>query len=76
MTSRTVYRIRERLMHARQQHPSCEWNGRGYVYAHDVAREEFAEFSDAVFEEGLDRAEDEALDVIAVLVRFLEREYE
>lgn len=65
----TLRRIDAHVIHARQKHP--HW------FPHDdfvrsVAEMEFDEFSHAISWENRKRAEEEALDVIAVMVRFLE----
>lgn len=76
MTDDIEKRIRERVEHARTKHPTdAEWRWRGYKFACDIARDEFCEFEHAINHEGIKRAEDEALDVIAVLVRFLDGDW-
>lgn len=62
-------RIAEHVRHARAKHPHW-WPREEFVLS--VAEMEFDEFCHAVKWETKHRAEEEALDLIAVLVRFLE----
>lgn len=61
-----------RLAEARQKHPL--W-GEGKFYALGVIEDEFEEFKHAVLHESEYRQQQEALDVIATCVRFLQGDY-
>lgn len=69
-----VNRIADRVAHARREHP--DWQGRGEMYALDVIDGEMLELKHAVAAETRERMADEALDVIATCVRFLNREHD
>lgn len=68
----TLYAIAERLLYARMAHPGFAGDMDEAV---GVVVDEVAEFDYAAREEGLTRAHDEALDVIATAVRFVNREW-
>ena len=73
MKPETLDSIASRVNHARTKHP--EWiKNDEYVCA--IAELEWNEFKHALNWEGRSRAEDEALDLIAVLVRFIEGDAE
>lgn len=69
IASDTIKRINCRVAHARHKHP--DWLKRD-DYVLSVAEMEWHEFAHALSWEGRKRAEEEALDLIAVLVRFIE----
>ena len=66
--------IARRLIHARTQHPASEWAGRGEVYGLAAIEGEVKELRLAVKLEGVQRVEDETLDVLATAVRKFNRE--
>ena len=66
--------IARRLIHARTKHPSSEWSGRGEEYGLEVIEGEVKELRLAVKFEGVQRVEDETLDVLATAVRKFNRE--
>lgn len=68
----TLYAIAERLLYARMAHPGFAGDMDEAVC---VVVDEVAEFDYAAREEGRARAHDEALDVIATAVRFVNREW-
>lgn len=68
--------IADRLRHARKEHPASEWRGKGRYWALGQLGSEFEEVVHAVENEGDDRMVDELLDLIAVALRMLQREYE
>lgn len=68
-----VKRIMDRVIHARTKHP--DWLKRD-DYVLSVAEMEWHEFCHALSWEGRTRASEEALDLIAVLVRYLEGDAE
>ena len=68
----TLYAIADRLLHARATHPEFARDMDGAV---GVVVDEAAELDYAAREEGRARAHDEALDVIATAVRFVNREW-
>lgn len=63
-----IQRIMEHVIHARTKHPTWVPND---DYVLSVAEMEWDEFAHALRWEGSKRAEEEALDLIAVLVRYL-----
>lgn len=71
MKDGTLERIAEHVRHAREKHPAWRKNT---LYAKSVAALEWNEWEHAVEWENRSRAEEEALDLIAVLVRFIERD--
>ena len=66
--------IARRLIHARTKHPASEWAGRGEEYGLEVIEGEVKELRLAVKLEGVQRVEDETLDVLATAVRKFNRE--
>lgn len=69
-------KIKQRLEHARAEHPASEWQGKGIEWA-------FRAFLDEVYEARyeldtgrLHRLDDELLDAAATLIRILNKEYE
>ena len=66
--------IAHRLVHARTKHPASEWAGRGEEYGLEVIEGEVKELRLAVKFEGVQRVEDETLDVLATAVRKFNRE--
>lgn len=69
MNSGTYDRIRDRVREAREKHPG--WR-KTPLYAKAVAELEWNEYCHAVEWESRTRAEEEALDLCAVLIRFIE----
>lgn len=69
MRAGTVDRIVSHVRHAREKHPA--WR-KTALYAKSVAELEWGEFCHALEWESRTRAEEEALDLIAVLTRFIE----
>lgn len=67
-----VQAIAQRLDEAREKHPVYAW---GKYQTLEVIRGELLELEHAVKHETLERARDEALDVIATVIRFLNGEY-
>lgn len=65
-------RIAERLIHARQKHPTFAI---GRYHALGEMNKEFVEFRKAVEEESPERQDEEALDCAAVEFRWLGGEY-
>ena len=66
--------IARRLIHARTKHPSSEWSGMGEEYGLAAIEGEVKELRLAVKLEGVQRVEDETLDVLATAVRKFNRE--
>ena len=66
--------IARRLIHARTKHPASEWAGRGEEYGLAAIEGEVKELRLAVKLEGVQRVEDETLDVLATAVRKFNRE--
>ena len=66
--------IARRLIHARTKHPSSEWSGKGEEYGLEAIEGEVKELRFAVKLEGVQRVEDETLDVLATAVRKFNRE--
>ena len=66
--------IARRLIHARTKHPASESAGRGEEYGLEVIEGEVKELRLAVKLEGVQRVEDETLDVLATAVRKFNRE--
>lgn len=73
MTQHTYDAIKAHVAHAREKHP--EWR-KTAAYALAVAGLEWNEFHHAVEWENRKRQKEEALDLIAVLVRFVEGDAE
>ena len=69
MNAGTLDRIVTHVRHAREKHPG--WR-KTPLYVKSVAALEWGEWEHAVEWENRSRAEEEALDLIAVLVRFIE----
>lgn len=69
MKPSTMNEIIQAVQRARKKHPHFADNR---FHAVSLASEELGEFSKAVNEDNRSQAEEEALDTIAVLVRFLE----
>ena len=69
MKPTTMNEIIKAVEHARKKHP--HFAGTAFQ-AVSLASEELGEFAKAVNEDNRSQAEEEALDTIAVLVRFLE----
>lgn len=69
MNPTTMNKIIQAVQRARKKHPHFADN-RFHVVS--LAEEELGEFAKAVNEDNRSQAEEEALDTIAVLVRFLE----
>ena len=69
MKPSTMNEIIKAVEHARKKHP--HFAGTAFQ-AVSLASEELGEFAKAVNEDNRSQAEEEALDTIAVLVRFLE----
>ena len=65
----TLDRIVEHVRHAREKHPA--WR-KTPLYARSIAGLEWGEWEHAVTWENRTRAEEEALDLIAVMIRFIE----
>ena len=65
-------RIAERLIHARQKHPTFAI---GRYHALGEMNKEFVEFGKAVEDESPERQDEEALDCTAVTFRWLGGEY-
>ena len=70
---KTMNAIYARLNHARTKHPVF---AKDRLDAFAVIEDEFREFRDAVGMESPERQRDEALDVIATCVRFINEEWE
>ena len=71
MNLKTLQAVSRRLDHARTQHPVFADNKEG---AFDVIMDEVDELYEAIQNEPWGRQVDEALDVIATCVRFIEGE--
>lgn len=71
MTPTTMNKIIQAVRRARKKHPHFADNR---FHAVSLASEELGEFAKAVNEDNRSQAEEEALDTIAVLVRYLEGE--
>lgn len=69
MRAETIENLRRHVDHAREKHP--EWV-RNVDYVVDVAEMEWQEVRHALRWEGRERAKEEAYDLMAVLVRFVE----
>ena len=69
MKPETVERLENHVSHARNKHP--EWI-KSADYVVDVAEQEWGEVKHALRWEGRERAKEEAYDLMAVLVRFIE----
>ncbi|MBR2504998.1 MAG: hypothetical protein IKB61_03560 [Elusimicrobiaceae bacterium] len=69
MNIRTEHNINFHLKKARKKHPDFAKNNAEIVA---IAAEEFGEWAKEINENNLDNANEEALDLIAVLIRFLE----
>ena len=69
MNTRTLRNIDYHLQKARKKHPHFAKNDDEIV---TIAAEEFGEWAKEINEKNLDAAEQEALDLIAVLIRFIE----
>lgn len=69
MKPSTMNEIIQAVQRARKKHPQFAVN---LHHAVSLAAEELGEFAKAVNEDNRSQAEEEALDTIAVLVRFLE----
>ena len=69
MNPTTMNEIIQAVQRARKKHPHFADNR---FHAVSLASEELGEFAKAVNEDNRSQAEEEALDTIAVLVRFLE----
>lgn len=68
----TLNQIIKAVQRAREKHPNFAKDAQHAVC---LATEELGEFAKAVNEENPSQAEDEALDTIAVLVRYLEGDF-
>lgn len=68
----TLNQIIKAVQRAREKHPNFTTDAQHAVC---LATEELGEFAKAVNEENPSQAEDEALDTIAVLVRYLEGDF-
>ena len=68
----TIDRITEHVRHAREKHP--DWR-KTAEYAMSVADLEYGELRHALHWESQKRVEEEALDMIAVLVRIVEGDH-
>ena len=71
MNLKTLQAVSRRLDHARTKHPVFADNKEG---AFDVIMDEVDELYEAIQNEAWERQVDEALDVIATCVRFIEGE--
>ena len=69
MTPTTMNKIIQAVRRARKKHPHFADNR---FHAVSLASEELGEFAKAVNDDNRSQAEEEVLDTIAVLVRFLE----
>lgn len=69
MNPKTMNRILLAVKRAREKHPDF---APSEEYAVSIAAEEFGEWAKEVNEDNRAKAEEEALDLIAVLVRYLE----
>lgn len=67
----TIAKINKSVEKAREKHPHF---ASSLVHIVSIAGEEFGEFAKEINERHLLKADAEALDLIAVLVRFLERD--
>lgn len=72
----TIYQIIRRLYEARIKHPASQWQGSGKYWALGQLEAEVNELRHALEHETDQRITDEALDVIAVAIRIINREYD
>lgn len=70
-----LFKIAERLEHARKKHTSNEWHAMNEIECFNALKEECNEVFNALQFETQYRMQDELLDVIAVAVRMLNKEY-
>lgn len=68
-------KIAERLDHARTKHPKEEWHKMDVYEAMKALLDEIDEVRIAIKKETPERVQDELLDVIAVSLRILNKEY-
>ena len=71
MTKQTIDSINQNVAKARKKHPKFAFSTAQVV---SIATEELGEFAQAINDGDLKAADLEARDLIAVLVRFLERD--
>lgn len=71
MTKQTIDSINQNVAKARKKHPKFAFSTFQVV---SIATEELGEFAQAINDGDLKAADSEARDLIAVLVRFLERD--
>ena len=71
MTKQTIDSINQNVAKARKKHPKFAFSAFQVV---SIATEELGEFAQAINDGDLKAADSEARDLIAVLVRFLERD--
>lgn len=71
MTKQTIDSINQNVAKARKKHPKFAFSTAQVV---SIATEELGEFAQAINDGDLKAADSEARDLIAVLVRFLERD--
>ena len=71
-----LLKIRDRIEHARKEHPAKEWQGKGIDWAFKALRMEFIELIYALDKETPERVKDELLDVIVVAIRMYKGEWE
>lgn len=76
MDRQTFDAIQRRLDYARKKHPAMQWHGAGKYWALGQLEAEVNELRHAVEHEPDQRITDEALDVIAVAIRIINREYD
>lgn len=67
--SNIIWDIYNAVDHAKQKHPVF---ARNFFHAVSLATEELGEFAKAVNDNDIEHAKKEALDTIAVLIRFIE----
>lgn len=72
---RLLHDIANRLNHSRTKHPKSEWDNKTIHDAYNALHDEVHEVKEAIWYEPSDRIKDELLDVIAVAVRMLNKEY-
>lgn len=76
LTNDILTRIKSRIACAQVKHPHGEWTGKGKYWALGELEAEFAEVRHAVERETDERMQDEILDLVAVAIRILAKEYE
>lgn len=71
MLTKVIFLINKHLFRARNKHPKFASN---YFHIVSLACEELGEMAQAVNDGNIEKAKDEALDLMAVLVRFIEED--